>query len=347
MRVLVTGHHGYIGSVLAPGLREAGHEVVGLDTFYYRGCDFGAGSELKPSLELDLRDGGPADLEGFDAVVHLAGLSNDPLGDFNPSWTYTINRDATIALARAAKEAGARRFVFASSCSMYGAAEGDTALTETAPLRPLTPYAESKVAAEEALNKLAGDDFVPVSMRNATVYGVSPRLRLDIVLNNLVAWAHTTGAIRLQSDGSSWRPMIHVRDVTRATNALLEAPDEIVRGEAFNIGSDAQNYRIRELAEIVHDRLPHCEVTFAEGAQADPRSYRVDFSKFESAFPDTRFEWTAERGADELASAYEDVGLTFEDFQGHRYIRLGQLKRLLDGSALDAELRWNAAATKS
>ena len=345
MRVLVTGHHGYIGSVLAPGLREAGHEVVGLDTFYYRGCDFGDGSELEPSLELDLRDGRSADLEGFDAVVHLAALSNDPLGDFNPGWTYAINRDATLTLARAAKAAGARRFVFASSCSMYGAAEGDAALTEAAPLRPLTPYAESKVAAEEALSELAGDGFVPVSMRNATVYGVSPRLRLDIVLNNLVAWAHTTGAIRLQSDGSSWRPMIHVRDVTRATIALLEAPDEVVCGQAFNIGSDAQNYRIRELAEIVHDRLPQCEVTFAEGASADPRSYRVDFSKFESAFPDCRFEWTAERGADELAGAYEDVGLTFEDFQGHRYIRLGQLKRLLDARALDAELRWNAAAT--
>jgi nucleoside-diphosphate-sugar epimerase len=345
MRVLVTGHHGYIGSVLAPALREAGHQVVGLDTFYYRDCDFDDGSPFEPALAADLRDVRPADLEGFDAVVHLAALSNDPLGDFNPNWTYAINRDGTIALAHAAKAAGARRFVFASSCSMYGAAEGDAALTEAAPLRPLTPYAESKVAAEEALSELAGNDFVPVSMRNATVYGVSPRLRLDIVLNNLVAWAHTTGAIRLQSDGSSWRPLIHARDVARAALALLEAPDEVVRGEAFNIGSEAQNYRIRELAEIVHNRLPHCEVTFAEGASADPRSYRVDFSKFESAFPQCRFQWTAELGADELARAYEDVGLTFEDFQGHRYIRLGQLRRLLDASALDAELRWKSEPT--
>jgi nucleoside-diphosphate-sugar epimerase len=340
MRVLVTGHHGYIGSVLAPALREAGHEVVGLDTFYYRGCNFGDGAEFKPALALDLRDVQPTDLEGFDAVVHLAALSNDPLGDFNPSWTYSINRDATITLASAAKEAGVQRFVFASSCSMYGAAEEDAALTEAAPLRPLTPYAESKVAAEEALTELADDDFAPVSMRNATVYGLSPRLRLDIVLNNLVAWAHTTGAIRLQSDGSSWRPLVHVRDVARATLALLDAPDEVVRGEAFNIGSDAQNHRIRELAEIVHDRLPQCEVTFAEGASADPRSYRVDFAKFESAFPHCRFEWTAERGADELARGYEEVGLTFDDFQGHRFIRLGQLRRLLDSDALDAKLRW-------
>jgi nucleoside-diphosphate-sugar epimerase len=343
VRVLVTGHHGYIGSVLAPALREAGLEVVGLDTFYYRGCNFGDGTEFEPALALDLRDVQPADLEGFDAVVHLAALSNDPLGDFNPNWTYAINRDGTVALARAAKEAGVRRFVFASSCSMYGAAEGDTALTEEAPLRPLTPYAESKVAAEEALAELAGDDFAPVSMRNATVYGLSPRLRLDIVLNNLVAWAHTTGAIRLQSDGSSWRPLIHVRDVARATLALLEAPEEVVPGEAFNIGSAEQNYRIRDLAEIVHERLPQCEVTFAEGASADPRSYRVDFAKFESAFPQCRFEWTAERGADELARAYEEVGLTFEDFQGHRYIRLGQLRRLLDVDALDSELRWDGA----
>jgi nucleoside-diphosphate-sugar epimerase len=340
MRVLVTGHHGYIGSVLAPALREAGHEVVGLDTFYYRGCNFGDGAEFKPALPLDLRDVQPTDLEGFDAVVHLAALSNDPLGDFNPSWTYSINRDATITLASAAKEAGVQRFVFASSCSMYGAAEGDAALTEAAPLRPLTPYAESKVAAEEALTELADDDFAPVSMRNATVYGLSPRLRLDIVLNNLVAWAHTTGAIRLESDGSSWRPLVHVRDVARATLALLDAPDAVVRGEAFNIGSDVQNYRIRELAEIVHDRLPQCEVTFAEGASADPRSYRVDFAKFESAFPHCRFEWTGERGVDELARGYEEVGLTFDDFQGHRFIRLGQLRRLLDSDALDAKLRW-------
>ena len=331
--------------MVAPGLQEAGHEVVGLDTFYYRGCDFGDGSLFEPVLTADLRDVRSSDLEGFDAVVHLAALSNDPLGDFNPNLTYSINRDGTIALARAAKVAGARRFVFASSCSMYGAA-GEAALTEAASLQPLTPYAESKVAAEEALVELAGDDFVPVSMRNATVYGVSPRLRLDIVLNNLVAWAHTTGAIRLQSDGSAWRPLVHVRDVARAAHALLEAPDEVVRGEAFNVGSAAQNYRIRELAEIVQARFPDCEVTLAEGASPDPRSYRVDFSKFESTFPDCRFEWTAKRGADELARAYEAVGLTFDDFQGHRYIRLGQLRRLLDAHALDDALRWESEPTR-
>ena len=343
MRVLVTGHHGYIGSVLAPVLRDAGHDVVGLDTFYYRGCDFGASAELEPSLALDIRDVTAADLEGFDGVVHLAALSNDPLGDLNASWTYDINRDGTVALARAAKEAGVGRFVFASSCSMYGASGGDEELDESSPLRPLTPYAESKVAGEAALRELAGDGFAPVAMRNATVYGASPRLRLDIVLNNLVAWAHTTGAIRLQSDGTPWRPLVHVRDVAAATVVLLGAPAELIAGEAYNIGSAEQNYRIRELAEIVHERLPGCDVTFAEGASPDPRSYRVDFSKLASAFPDFRCEWTAERGADELASAYEEVGLTLDEFQGHRYVRLNQLKRLLDANLLGDDLRWVAA----
>ena len=342
MRILVTGHHGYIGSVLGPILQAAGHDVVGLDTFFYRGCDFGERHELEPVLARDIRDATARDLEGFDAVVHLAALSNDPLGDLNAAWTYEINRDGTIALARAAKAAGVRRFVFASSCSMYGAA-GSDALDESAPLHPLTPYAESKVAAETALRELAGDGFSSVAMRNATVYGASPRLRLDIVLNNLVAWAHTTGAIRLQSDGTPWRPLVHVRDVAAATVALLDAPADLVAGQAFNIGSAEQNYRIGELAEIVHERFPQCAVTFAEGAAPDPRSYRVDFTKFATAFPGFRYEWTADRGADELASAYEQVRLTHDDFQGHRYVRLNQLKRLLDAGVLGNDLRWTSS----
>ena len=340
MKVLVTGHHGYIGSVLAPAVAAAGHQVAGLDTYYYRGCDFGSDVEWQPARSLDVRDVRPVDLEGLDAVVHLAALSNDPVGDLSPNWTYEINLDASVALARSAREAGVRRFVFASSCSMYGAAGDDDALDETAPLRPLTPYAESKVRAEAAILELATDEFAPVSMRNATAYGVSPRLRLDIVLNNLVAWAHTTGAVRLQSDGTAWRPLVHIRDIAEAALTLLQAPGEAVRGEAFNIGTGEQNYRIRDLAEEVRRRLPHCTIEFAPGASADARSYRVDFSKFSTAFPACLLEWTAERGVDELATAYELVGLAVGELQGERYLRLGRLKRLLGDGRLTDGLRW-------
>jgi nucleoside-diphosphate-sugar epimerase len=344
VKVLVTGHHGYIGSITAPALAEAGHEVVGLDTFYYRGCDFGPERDGVASLTGDVRDLGREALRGFDAVVHLAALSNDPLGDLSPDWTYDINFEGTLSIARAARDAGVSRFVFASSCSMYGAAEGDDLLTEEAPLRPLTPYAESKVRAEEALRDLADDSFSPVYMRNATAFGVSPRLRLDIVLNNLAAWAHTTGSIRLLSDGSAWRPLVHVRDIATATAALLEAPREAVHNRAFNIGSEEQNVRIRELAETLHGLLG-CEVETSADATPDPRSYRVDFSKLRSAVPGFRCEWNAERGAAELVGAYADVGLTYEQFMDEgKYTRLAQLKRLLDEQRVDDTLRWRSAA---
>ena len=345
MRVAVTGHHGYIGSVLTTVVRDAGHDVVGIDTFFYRGCDFGPEGGFEPALTTDIRDLTVDDLRGFDAVVHLAALSNDPVGDLNPDWTYAINGKATVSLARLAREAGVRRFLFASSCSMYGAAAGGGALDESAPLRPLTPYAESKVAAEDGLRELAGRGFSTVSMRNATVYGVSPRLRLDVVLNNLVAWAHTTGSIRMQSDGTPWRPLVHVRDVARAALELLTAPDELVSGEAFNVGSAAQNYRIAELAEMVRERLPHCEITFAEGAGPDPRSYRVDFSKLDSALPSFACEWTAERGVDELARAYASEGLSVEELSGDRYLRLGRIKALLGSGSLDDHLRWSRVSS--
>lgn len=342
MKILVTGHHGYIGSVTAPVLADAGHEVVGLDTFFYRGCDFGSDRTAGPSLELDVRDVGPDELAGFDAVVHLAALSNDPLGDLRPELTYGINLEATIALARAAKEAGVGRFVFASSCSMYGASGGDELLDETAPLRPITPYAESKVRAEEALAGLADDSFAPIAMRNSTAYGVSPRLRLDVVLNNLAAWAHTTGKIRLLSDGSAWRPLVHVKDIARVTLALLEAPRENVHGQPFNVGSAVQNVRIRDLADTLQ-RLLGCEVELSDDATPDPRSYRVDFSKLEAALPEFAFEWTPELGAEELSEAYATVGLTREEFlDDGRYTRLAQLNRLLAERELDEDLRWRA-----
>jgi nucleoside-diphosphate-sugar epimerase len=342
VKILVTGHHGYIGSVTAPLLAEAGHEVVGLDTFYYRGCTFGRERDAVQSLEVDVRDVTPAVLEGFDAVVHLAALSNDPLGDLSPALTYAINLEATVALARAARAAGVERFVFASSCSMYGASSGDDLLDETAALRPLTPYAESKVRAEQALWELADDSFSPISMRNSTAYGVSPRLRLDVVLNNLAAWAHTTGKIRLLSDGSAWRPLVHVRDIARVTLALLEAPRVSVHAEAFNIGSAGQNVRIRELAETLHDLLG-CDVELSDDASPDPRSYRVDFSKLESALPGFSCLQTPKTGAEELADAYAVVGLTRDEFlETGRYTRLAQLKRLLAEDRLGEDLRWRA-----
>ena len=329
-------------------LADAGHEVVGLDTFYYRDCDFGPDA-WRPTelLSADVRDAGADWLGGFDAIVHLAALSNDPIGDLNAEWTYEINGSASVDLAAAAKQAGVERYVFASSCSMYGASDTNDLVNEDAPLRPLTAYAESKVDAEAKILALADDSFAPVSMRNATAYGVSPRLRLDIVLNNLVAWAHTTGAIRLQSDGSPWRPLVHVRDIAKATLALLDAPADAIRGRAFNIGTNEQNYTIRQLAEIVRRRLPECEIEFAEDASPDTRSYRVDFGRFHGAFPDCSFEWTAERGADELATAYAAVGLTADELVGERYLRLGRIKHLLADGALGDGLRWNAERNQS
>jgi nucleoside-diphosphate-sugar epimerase len=339
VKVLVTGSSGYIGAVLCPIFVARGHDVVGLDTGYYDGCDFGTYDPEPRRLTLDVRDVRPEHLEGFDAVVHLAALSNDPLGDLSPELTYAINHRATVSLARAAKIAGVGRFVFASSCSMYGASGEDALLLENAPLRPLTPYAESKARSEAALADFDGDGFSTVAMRNATVYGVSPRLRLDIVLNNLAAWGHVTGKIRLLSDGRSWRPLLHVRDLAKVALRMVEAPAELVGGKAFNVGSEAQNYVVRDLAHILAE-LTGCELEFAGDASPDPRSYRVDFTALKRAFPDLTFDWDAGRGARELVDAYRDVGLTREAFEGRPYIRLRQLRHLLDEHRLDDELRW-------
>jgi nucleoside-diphosphate-sugar epimerase len=344
MKILLTGHHGYIGSVCGPLLAAAGHEVVGLDTLFYRGCDLPSAAEPSTStLLLDVRDVRPEQLHGFDAVIHLAALSNDPIGAFSPELTREINYEATVALARAAREAGVGRFVFASSCSMYGASP-DEAVDETAPLRPLTAYAESKVRSEETLAELADADFAPVSMRNATAYGVSARLRVDLVLNNLVGWAYTTGKVKILSDGTPWRPLIHIEDLARAALAAAEAPAELVRGEAFNVGRDDENYQVRELGNIVEEVVDGSKVEYAGSGDPDPRSYRVSFAKLARAFPDLQLTWTARAGAQELLDAYRAAGLTLEQFESDRFIRVKRLRLLLERGDLDPTLRWREAA---
>jgi len=344
MRVLLTGHDGYIGAVMLPILQAAGHDVEGLDTFYFEGCGVDSGVAKPLSMRRDLRDIAPADLEGFDAVAHLAALCNDPLGDLNPNWTHDINQTATIHLAEMAKQAGVKRFLYASSCSMYGAA-GEGLVSEEAPLQPLTPYAVSKVGAEEGLKRLASDDFSPVFMRNATAYGMSPRLRADVVLNNLVCWAHTTGKVRIMSDGTPWRPIVHIQDISRAFAAVLDAPQEAIHNEAFNIGANEENYQVRDLAEIVRETVAGCVVEYAEEGGPDPRSYRVDFSKFARALPDFKTIWNARLGAQELYAAVRDAGLSLEEFQGRKFTRLAQFKYLLGANHLDDTLRWREANT--
>jgi nucleoside-diphosphate-sugar epimerase len=346
MRVLVTGHHGYIGSAIVPMLLSAGHQVVGVDTFFYEGCDLMPERAAVDSVRADVRDLDAAHLEGIDAVVHLAALSNDPLGELDPALTHEINFEATARLARLARSHGVERFVFASSCSMYGAAETSAAVDETAPLAPLTAYAKSKVLSEEALWSLADDGFSPVSLRNATAFGVSPRLRMDIVLNNLVGWAVTSGRVRLLSDGSAWRPLVHVEDIGRAVLAVLDAPREAIHAQAFNVGSEPENHRIVELAQIVRETVEGTAVEVADHG-VDARSYRVDFSKFAEAFPAYTPTWTAAAGALELLEAYRAAGLGADAMEGDRFIRLNRLRRLTGEGRLDDGLRWRAVTASS
>jgi nucleoside-diphosphate-sugar epimerase len=347
VKVLVAGDGGYIGAVLVPFLRAAGHDVDGLDLGLYDGCDLGpvpAGVGSGPAR--DIRDASPAGLSGYDAVICLAALSNDPLGDLNPAATYSVNLDGTVRLAEAAKQAGIERFLFASSCSLYGAA-GSAAVAEDAEMTPVTAYGETKALAERELSRLADDDFSPAYLRNATAYGASPRLRLDIVVNNLTAVATTTGEVRLESDGSPWRPLVHIEDISRAFLAMLEAPRELWHDQAFNVGRPEDNVQIRDVAELVHDAVPGSVISFAEGAGPDIRNYRVDFSKLHDTFPDLRLAWTVKDGVRELTDAFAEHGFSLADFRSARFFRLRRIRELLAAGAIDESLRRMPASTTS
>jgi nucleoside-diphosphate-sugar epimerase len=340
MRVLVTGYHGYIGSVLVPLLVEAGYEVVGLDEYLYEGCDFGEDrAPAVPSIRKDVRDVRASDLDGFDAVLHLAALSNDPVGELNPDCTYAVNHRASVSLAKAAKQAGVERYLFSSSCSLYGAA-GREWVDETADFSPVSAYGESKILAERDIGALADDSFSPTFLRNATAHGLSPRHRGDLVVNNLTALAFTTGEVLMQSDGTPWRPLVHIEDISRAFLSVLQAPREKVHGEAFNVGGDEENYQIRDVAQIVADVVPGSRIAFAEGAGPDRRSYRVSFAKLRRAFPELRPTWTVRSSAEEMLAAYRERGLTIEDFEGSRFMRIARIKELMAEGRLDEALRW-------
>jgi nucleoside-diphosphate-sugar epimerase len=340
-RVLMTGHRGYVGSVMAPIFKAAGHEVVGFDADFYVDCDLLPIPAVE-GAKADIRDVTADDLRGFDAVVHLAALSNDPIGNLNPEWTEAINRDGTRRVAEAAREAGVRRFLFASSCIMYGMAEGGQ-VDENSPLNPQTTYARSKVEAEQDLVALAGDDFSPVLLRNGTMYGVSPRMRFDTVLNSLTGWAVTTGKISIMGDGEPWRPVVHVGDVSRAFLAALEAPLDVVHGQAFNVGADHLNVQVRDLAAAVQSAVHGAQIEILAQPDADQRTYRTSFAKFAGAFPEFRFEHDIVTGAVALADTLRDLNLTFDEFSSDRFTRLKRLDRLISEGRLDGALRWRVS----
>ena len=340
MRILVTGHRGYIGSILVDLLSGAGHNVVGIDSQLYDECTFGEDTSSGVStIHRDVRELSCSALDGIDAIAHLAGVCNDPLGDLLPQTTFDINYKATVRLAELAKASGVRRFVFSSSCSVYGAA-GDEWIDERSNPNPITPYAASKWRAECDLRQLAGALFSPVFLRSATAYGFSPRIRFDLVLNNLTAHAYTSGKVLLKSDGMPWRPIVHIEDISRAFLAAIEAPIEVVHNEVFNVGITTENYRIREIAQIVEDTVPGASVEYAAGAGPDKRTYRVDCSKISRLLPNFRPQWTARRGARELYEKYCEHGLVLEDFEGARYQRLAYLQSLIARGAIDGNLRW-------
>lgn len=344
MRILVTGDRGYIGTVLVPMLLQAGHDVVGLDSDLFRDCTFGDENSIAKyeMITKDIRDVDAGDLEGVDVVMHLAGLSNDPLGDYRPQLTGDINYLASVRLAELAKKAGVSRYIFSSSCSNYGAA-GQDFIDESSALNPVTPYGESKVKVERAVTKLADDNFSPTYLRNATAYGVSPRLRFDLVLNNLTAWAFTTGQVYIKSDGTPWRPIVHIEDISRAFIAVLNAPREKIHNEVFNVGRTDENFQIREIASIVEAIVPGCKVEYAPDGEPDKRSYRVNCDKIRQVLPEFVPQWTTRKGVEELYNAYKKIGLTLEEFEGKRYKRIAHVKELIEAGHLSDDLRWKTA----
>jgi nucleoside-diphosphate-sugar epimerase len=337
MKVLVTGHKGYIGTVMVPTLVDAGHDVVGLDSDLFRGCDL-AQIEPVPELRMDVRDVQAMHLHGFDAIVHLAALSNDSLSNVNPDLTHEINYSASVRLAQLAKEAGVPRFLFASSCAIYGK-KGDALVDETAEAVPMTPYNSSKVRVEQDVGKLADPRFSPTFLRNATAYGASPRLNGELVLNNLVAWACTKGRVFIKSDGSPFRPIVHIEDIALAFLAVLEAPAEVVRNQAFNVGRTDENCSIRELAALVHE-VTGADIEYAKDGRPDARSYRVDFGKLPRLLTRFKPRWEGRRGIEQLLHAYRAAALTIDDFEGPRFNRVQKLKQLLAAGELDSDLRW-------
>jgi nucleoside-diphosphate-sugar epimerase len=340
-RVLLTGHRGYIGSVMAPRLLEAGYDVVGLDTEYFGDCTLIPDPVTVPGLRLDIRDVDRSVLADVDAVIHLAALSNDPIGNLNPRWTEEINRVASIRLAELARAAGVQRFLFSSSCIMYGSAEG-ARVDETSSLDPRTAYARSKVEAEQGIAALARDDFSPVFMRNGTVYGLSPRMRFDTVFNDFVASALTTGKVVVHSDGEPWRPVVHVEDVVGAFMAALTAPRETVHDQAFNVGAESLNHQVITLAQIAVEAVPGAQLERRPAPGADQRTYRTDFSKWSRAFPDHEFAWTPQNGARQLRDAFAAARLTASGYRDERFTRLKWLNHLLGSGQLDKSLRWRA-----
>ena len=338
MKVLLTGHCGYIGSVLTPMLMARDHDVVGMDSDLYRSCTF-AGELLPiPNLDKDIRDADVEDFVGFDAVIHLAGLSNDPLGDYRPSLTDDVNFKASVRLAQLAKRAGVTRSLYASSCSTSGPSGADF-LDETAVFNPVTPYGKSKVDVELAVAPMADESFSPTFMRASTAYGLSPRLRFDLVVNNLTAWAFTTGQVYLKSDGSPWRPIVHVEDIASAYIAALEADRDLVHNQAFNVGLTTENYQIREIADLVKAIVPNSEVDFAPDAGPDLRCYRVDCNYIARRLHGFKPQWTARRGIEQLYDAYCKTHITVDDFEGERFKRIAHVKKLLRNGEIDDDLR--------